>query len=143
MSHILVNIYDIFLSIVLEIVETYFLSKYFLKSYISVFFLSKKCRTGSRKTSIPRESLVIESCPNPCWVTFLIFCWLVYDISSHLNDPVLAWSASLQVSQQNARLVYDIFQFQKQEVSGTWHTDSNLIISVSRGTEIYVSHEMK
>ena len=43
-------------------------------------------RTGSRKTSMTQEWLVIESSLTPCWVTFLIFCQLVYNITSHLND---------------------------------------------------------
>ena len=97
----------------------------------------KNSRTGSRKTSITQEFLVIENCPTPCWVTFLIFCRLVFDISSHSNDLILAWSTSLQVSHpnskvshQNSRLVYEIFQFLKQAVSGTWHADSDLVIII-------------
>ena len=66
MSESLGNIYDRSVAIVLEIAETCFLTKYFSKSYIYVFFLSKK----QQKT---QEFWVIESCPTP-WVMFLIFC---------------------------------------------------------------------
>ena len=81
---------------------------------------------------------------------------------------ILAWSTLLQVSnpnskvsRQNSKLVYEIFQFLKQAVSANWHADSGLVIimelkrkstvvhvlfepvSVSRGTEIYLSHGME
>ena len=42
MSKILGNIYDRPIKIVLEIVETYFLTKNVSKSYVYDFFLSKK-----------------------------------------------------------------------------------------------------
>ena len=97
----------------------------------------KNSRTGSRKTSITQELLVIENCPTLCWVTLLIFCRLVFDISSHSTDLILAWCTSLQVSHpnskvshQNSRLVYEIFQFLKQAVSRTWHADSDLVIII-------------
>ena len=76
--------------------------------------------------------MVVESCPTPRWVTFLIICRLVYDIPSHLNGLILAWSTSLQLRQkfihQNSKLVYGIFQFLKQVVSVIRHADSNLVI---------------
>ena len=145
------------------------------KNFQNVMFMfslyPKNNRTGSRKTSIIQELLVTESCPTLRWVTFLIFCRLVYDIFSHLNHPILAQSTSLQVSHrnsknsrqkvshQNSRLVYEMFQFLKQAVSATWQADSTLVIimglkrkitvghilfepvSFSRGTEIYLLHE--
>ena len=131
----LVNIYSRSIAVVLEIVETCFLMKNVSKSYIYVFFLSKNSRTGSSKTSVTQELSVIESCPTPGWVTFFIFCRLIFDISSHLNDMILAWSTSLQVShqnskvsRQNSRLVYKTFQFLRQVVSATWNADSDLVI---------------
>ena len=42
MSKILGNIYDRSIAMVLKIVETYFVTKNVSKSYIYVFFLSKK-----------------------------------------------------------------------------------------------------
>ena len=75
------------------------------QNLIFVFsFYPKSSRTGSRKTSITPELLVVESCPTPCWVPFLIFCRLVYDILSHLNDPILDRSALLQVKYQNSKV---------------------------------------
>ena len=75
------------------------------QNLIFVFsFYPKSRRTGSRKTSITQELLVIETCPTPCWVPFLIFCRLVYNILSHLNDPILARSALLQVRYQNSKV---------------------------------------
>ena len=147
MLEILGNIYDrsivivfgtVFFSYFWRLWKLIFWQKNF--KILSLFFYLKNSRTGSRKTSITQELLVIESCPNPRWVTFLIFCRLVYDISSHLNDLILARSILLQVSHQNSkfslqkvsyqnwRLVYEIFQFLKQAVSATWYADSNLVI---------------
>ena len=136
-SKILDNIYDRSIAIILEIAGTYFFWKK-KKNQNVIFMFSfylKSCRTGSRKTSITQELLFIESCLTSLWVTFLIFCRLVYDIFSHSNDLILAWSTLLQVSHpnskvshQNSRLVYEIFQFLKQAVSATWHANSNLVI---------------
>ena len=50
------------------------------------------------------QLLVIESWPTLLWVAFLILLWLVCDMSSHLFDLILAWSASLQVSYQNSNI---------------------------------------
>ena len=103
-------------------------------------FYPKNNGTGSTKTSITQELLVFENCPTPRRVAFLIFWRFIYDISSHLNGPILVRSTSLQVSHkklkvsrqnfslQNPRLVYKIFQFLKQAVSATWPADSNLVI---------------
>ena len=95
--------------------------KNFSKSYIYVFFFSKKNRTSSRKTSITQEWLVIENYLTPHWITFLIFRRLVCNITSHLNDLALVWNTLLhlyqKVSHQNSRLLCEIFQFLKQAVS--------------------------
>ena len=151
MSEMLVNIYSRSIAIVLEIVETCFLMKNVSKSYIYVFFLSKNSRTGSSKTSVTQELSVIESCPTPGWVTFFIFYRLIFDISSHLNDMILAWSTSLQVShqnskvsRQNSRLVYKTFQFLRQVVSATWHADSDLVMIMQlkkKGAFVHVLFE--
>ena len=53
-------------------------------------FYPKNCGTGSIKTFITQAWLIVESCPTPYWVTFLIFCRLVYDMPSHLNGLLLA-----------------------------------------------------
>ena len=99
-------------------VETCFLTKIFSNSYVYAFFLSKKTEELVLK-KFHNSGFVTESFPIPRSVTFLIFCGFVYDISSDLNDPILAQSASLQVSYQNSRLVYEISQFPKQAESAT------------------------
>ena len=108
----------VFFLLFLDIVETCFLTKKWSKSNIYVSFFSKKQKTGSRKTSITQECLVKDSCQIPCWVTFLIFSRLVYDIFSHLNGLNLAWSTLLQLGQKvghrNSKLVYEMFQYLKQ-----------------------------
>ena len=94
-------------------------------------FYPKSSRTGSRKSSITQEWLIIERYQISRWVTLSIFFWLVYDISSHLNDLILTWNTLLQlyqnVSHQNSRLLYEIFQFVKQAVIVIWHADSNFL----------------
>ena len=54
----------------------------FFQNLILVFsFYLENNRTSSRKNSITQKWLVIESCPTPRWVTFLIFGRLVYHIN--------------------------------------------------------------
>ena len=101
MPEILGNIYD---RSIATVFGTVFFSSFWrlwkLISWQKIFqnvmfmfsFDPKNNRTGSRKTSITQELLVTESCPTLRWVTFLIFFRLVYDIFSHLNQPVLAQS---------------------------------------------------
>ena len=147
MVEILGNIYSRSIAIVLEIVETCFLTKN-LQNLIFMFsFYPKNNRTGSSKTSVTQELSVIGSCPTSGWVTFFIFCRLIFDISSHLNDMILAWSTSLQVShqnskvsRQNSRLVYKTFQFLRQVVSATWHADSDLVIVMQLKKKGAVAH---
>ena len=125
MSEILDNIYgrsvalylELYFLVFLEVVEVYFWWKNFQSLIFMFSFYTKNSRTGSRKTCITQGLFVIESCPTPRWVTFLIFSRLIYDISSHSNDLILARSTSLQdshrkwkVSHQNSELVYEIFQ---------------------------------
>ena len=135
----LVNIYDRSIAIVFRTVffssfwsfwKLIFWQKNFQNLIFLLFFLSKEnSRAGSRKTSITQEMLVIERFPTFCWVTFLILYRLVYDISSHLNDLILARITSLQISHHNSKvncqkfshqsskLVFEIFHFLKQAVS--------------------------
>ena len=71
--------------------------KLFQNLILMFSFYPKNGRTDSSKTSITQTWLVVESCPTSFWVTFLIFFWLVYDVPSHLNGLILAWSTSLQL----------------------------------------------
>ena len=95
----------VFFSSFWRLLKLIFWQKLFQNLIFVFSFYPKSSRTGSRKTSITQELLVIESCPTPCWVPFFaIFCRLVYDISSHLNDPILAQRALLQVRYQNSKV---------------------------------------
>ena len=105
MSKILGNIYDRSIVIVFGTVvfssfwslwNHFFWQKKFQNIIFLFSFSPKNSKTGSRKTSITQELLAVESCPTPSWVTFLIFCRLVYDVYSHLNDLILARSTSFQ-----------------------------------------------
>ena len=64
-------------------------------SYICVFILSKRRRNWFDKNPT-QERLVVESCPNPRWMAFLMLYRLVYNISSHFNELILAWSVYIQ-----------------------------------------------
>ena len=54
-------------------------------SYICVFILPKSSAIDFTKTFLTQEWLVVESCPTPRWITFLMLCRLVYNICSHFN----------------------------------------------------------
>ena len=56
-------------------------------------FRPKTSTVDSRKTSITQEWLVIESCPTPRWIVFLMLYRLVLYIRSHFNELILVWSA--------------------------------------------------
>ena len=56
-------------------------------------FCPKNGAIDYKETFITQEWLVVEGCPNPCWITFLILYRLVYNIRPHLNQLILAWSA--------------------------------------------------
>ena len=87
----------------LKIMETCFFKNVF-SILLFIYFIQKPV------TSITEGWLVVESCPTPQSISFFMFCRLVCNISYHLNDLVLAWSALLQwrhkVSASNSRLVY-------------------------------------
>ena len=60
------------------------------------FFCLENSTIDSWKTSITQEWLVLESCPIPRWIAFLVLCQLVYNLRSHFNKIILAWSAFFQ-----------------------------------------------
>ena len=63
-------------------------------SYICViYFVQKNSTIDFTKTFITQEWLVVESWPTLRWIAFLMLCLLVYNISSHFNELILAWSA--------------------------------------------------
>ena len=81
--------------------EKLFLTKKLSKLFTYVFlFLSFYLELVLENLPMSQEYLVVESWQTPRWVTFLIFCRLVYSILSHFNDLILAWSAELQLCQK-------------------------------------------
>ena len=58
-------------------------------------FCPKNGAIDFTKTFITQKWLVVESCPTPRWITFLMLYQLVYNIRSHFNELILAWSAYL------------------------------------------------
>ena len=61
------------------------------KFFVYLFY-PKNSTINSRKTSIIREWLIVESSPTPFWVAFLMLSWLVYNIPSHFHQLILVWS---------------------------------------------------
>ena len=43
-------------------------------------FFPKNSKTDFRKSSITLEWLVVDSCPTPHWIAFLMLYWLVWNI---------------------------------------------------------------
>ena len=70
--------------------------KLFKILYLWIFFCLENSTIDSWKTSITQEWLVLESCPIPRWIAFLVLCQLVYNLRSHFNKIILAWSAYFQ-----------------------------------------------
>ena len=60
--------------------------------FVHLFFPNNSA-IDPRKTSITQERLVVESCPTPCWITFLMLYRLVHNILSYFNELILVWSA--------------------------------------------------
>ena len=60
-------------------------------------FCPKNGAIDFTKTFITQEWLVVESCPTPRWIAFLMLYRLVYNICSHFSELILAWSAYLAV----------------------------------------------
>ena len=56
-------------------------------------FCPKNSAIDFTKTFITQERLVVKSCPKPRWIAFLMLYPFVYDICSHFNELILAWSA--------------------------------------------------
>ena len=56
-------------------------------------FCQKNGATDFTKTFITQEWMVVESCPTPRWIAFLMLYRLMYNIRSHFNELILAWSA--------------------------------------------------
>ena len=122
MSEILNNIYIwVFLvnseSVLLLALVKYMLCSHFTQNCILLYFLEEKilvlwrkivenslifvylfCPKNSSidftKTFITQEWLVAESCPTPHWIAFLMLYRLVYNIRSHFNELILAWSVT-------------------------------------------------
>ena len=129
-SDILGNIYERPIAIVFETVffssfwrlwKLVFCQKILQNLLFTISFYPENGGTCSRKDSMTQTWLVVESCPAPRWVTFLLFCRLIYKIPYHFKGLLLAWSTSLQlckkVSHPNSRLEYEIFPFLKQALS--------------------------
>ena len=64
-------------------------------------FCPKNGAIDFTKTFITQEWLVVESCPTPRWITFLMLYRLVYNIRSHFNELILPWSTYLEISQNS------------------------------------------
>ena len=54
-------------------------------------FCPKDSTTHFTKAFINQESLVVESCPTPRWIAFLMLYRLVYNIRSHFNELILKY----------------------------------------------------
>ena len=59
-------------------------------------FCPKNRTIDFRKNFVTQEWLVVESCPTLCWITFLMFYRLVYNMYFHFNELILAWRTSYQ-----------------------------------------------
>ena len=82
-----------------------FVMKNYPKScYICVFILSKSSTIDSKRASITQERLVVESCPTPRWIAFLILYGLVYNLRSYFNELILAWSAYFEAPQRRVKI---------------------------------------
>ena len=55
-------------------------------------FSPKNSTTGFTKIFITQKWLVVESCPTPRWIAFLMLYRLVHNIRSHFNELTLTWS---------------------------------------------------
>ena len=58
-----------------------------------MIFCPKNSIIDFRKTFITQEWLVVESCPTPLCVAFLMLYRLVQNTRSHFNKLILAWTA--------------------------------------------------
>ena len=60
---------------------------------LNMIFCPKNSIIDFRKTFITQEWLVVESCPTPLCVAFLMLYRLVQNTRSHFNKLILAWTA--------------------------------------------------
>ena len=60
-------------------------------------FWPNNSTTDFPKTFMTQEWLVVERCPIPCWVVFLMLYWLLYNLRSYFNEfiPILIVSYHL------------------------------------------------
>ena len=80
------SFFFLFFLYILEAKNPCFLRKKCSKSsYIYVFILWKNSAIDFTKTFITQEKLVVESCPTPCWIAFLMFYQLVTNMRSHFK----------------------------------------------------------
>ena len=77
-------------------------------------FCPKNSAIDFTKTFITQEWLVVESCPTPRWITFLM---LSFNIRSHFNYLLFAWSAYKK--QKRHFWVRKIFTEERKE-RGEW-----------------------
>ena len=77
--------------------------------YVCIHFAQKNSTIDFTKTFITKEWLVVESCPTPCWIALLMLYRLVYNIRSHFNELILAWSAYLKTSSVQHLLSFKTF----------------------------------
>ena len=62
-------------------------------SIFAYLFCPKNGAIDFKKPVITYERLVVENCPTPRSIAFLVLYRLLYNISSHFNALILAWSA--------------------------------------------------
>ena len=55
-------------------------------------FCPKNGAIDFTKTFITQEWLVVESCPTPLWIAFLMLYRLVYNVRSHFNELILGYA---------------------------------------------------
>ena len=68
-------------------------------------FCPKNGAIDFTKTLIPQKWLVIESCPTPRWIAFLMLYPLVYNIRSRFNELILVWSAYVYCKKQRKAIL--------------------------------------
>ena len=141
MSESLGNIYDRYVAIVFgtlffstfwRLWKLVFWGKFFQNLMFS--FYPKNGRAGVRKTSITQAWLVVESCLSPHWVTFLLFCRLVYNIPSlGWFDFGLKYLVTVMLKGQPPEFKASVWNFPISETgckcnSVFGHADSNWVI---------------
>ena len=85
---------SLFFSDTLLAIKMYELSPILTSVYL---YCPKNSTTDSRKPSITPKWLVVETCPIPRWIAFLMIYRLVYNRRSHFNELILAWSVYWQL----------------------------------------------